>query len=249
MLGGVSPPRVRRLRAALLLAAAALVLTGCGSAPGTIGPTGVDELTIPTPSADPGDFVTEVDNRWLPLPDGASWTYSVTGPEANRTIEVVNEVTGPGPEVMGVPTTELLELSVDATGEVLARVRSWYAQDRPGNVWLFGREVERAGEPVPEDTWRAESAGGAGLAMPAEPRIGDGFVVAPATGAEERAAVAALDGVADTGLGRLTGLLVLERDMGDTTVQLLYAPDVGLVAVDAGLGGMTLKKAEVPGRS
>ena len=48
-------------------------------------PTGVDELVIPTPSPDPADFVAVVDNPWLPLEPGRTWTYDVTdvrGPHA-----------------------------------------------------------------------------------------------------------------------------------------------------------------------
>src|SRR5690242_18312430 len=63
--------------AAVLLAAGAL--TGCGASPAPLGPTGIDELTIPTPSPDPADFVADVDNPWFPLPPGTTWTYQRAG--------------------------------------------------------------------------------------------------------------------------------------------------------------------------
>ena len=58
---------------------AAATLTACGTASDPSPPTGVDELTIPTPSLDPDDFVRRIDNPWLPLAAGATWTYQVTG--------------------------------------------------------------------------------------------------------------------------------------------------------------------------
>ena len=44
----------------------ALLAFGCGTASEPSPPSGVDELTIPTPSVDPGDFVERIDNPWLP---------------------------------------------------------------------------------------------------------------------------------------------------------------------------------------
>ena len=70
--------RGRRWYVALALMAA-LGVGGCGDASPESPPSGVDELVVPTPSPDPADFVTGVDNPWLPLAPGASWTYEATG--------------------------------------------------------------------------------------------------------------------------------------------------------------------------
>src|SRR5690349_20427165 len=74
------------LAAPLLLPLAGL--TGCAAAgeanPEKIGPRGVDELTIPTPSPRIEDFVAGVDNPWFPLAPGTSWTYDVSGGRASR---------------------------------------------------------------------------------------------------------------------------------------------------------------------
>ena len=64
-------------------------------------------------------------------------------------------------DVAGVATTPVSR--TEPTGD---QVVDYYAQDRRGNVWWFGREgVWLAGEDGAE----------AGLAMPATPRVGDGW--------------------------------------------------------------------------
>ncbi len=250
MLGGMLRTGVRRLAGALVVAGAVLLASGCGGAPGTIGPSGVDELTIPTPDPDPADFVAGVDNTWFPLPDGARWTYVVTEEPGNPVAEVDARVTGAGPEVAGVPTTELVEVSLDDAGGEVARSRAWYAQDRAGNVWVFGREVERSGEPVAASSWRAgEDGAEAGLAMPAAPRVGDGFWVERVPdGVELRARVEAVDATLGAAGESWGNVVVLTFTAGSTEGSMSYAPGVGLLSVDAGAGGMTLSEARgVPG--
>lgn len=180
-----------------------LVATGCGTASDPSPPAGVDGLTVPTPSPDPGDFVDEIDNPWLPLTPGSAWSY--------RTAEGVDDEwsVGPGPEISGVETTAL----VTSSG-----VADYYAQDESGNVWWLGREGE----------WRAGEGGAeAGIAMLATPRLGDGYV-----GSEPgpRAEIVAVDGVRETEAGAFEDLLVIETtDPDGRLLTSYYARDVGLV--------------------
>src|ERR1044072_8326446 len=65
-------------RAAALVVPVAIApaaLTGCGASPAKLGPAGVDELTIPTPTPDPADFSSRASNPWFPLTAGTRWTY------------------------------------------------------------------------------------------------------------------------------------------------------------------------------
>src|SRR3954467_11387956 len=160
-------------RPGLLVAAlaAALVLTGCGAAgeadPEKYPPTGVDELLIPTPTPDPADFVADVDNAWFPLPLGTVWTYDVTGSRATRRKLRVENATV---RIAGVPCVVVHRTDTGGNGRVVDQGDTFYAQDAAGNVWLFG-------EDDPARTWRAGVHGAeAGLAMPAAPRVGDGFL-------------------------------------------------------------------------
>src|SRR4051795_11996408 len=90
---------VRVARATVLAALLAAPLTACGASPTTLGPSGVDGLTIPTPSPDPADFGDAVANPWFPLAAGTVWTYrrdTTTG-----TTGFVARVLAPHPENAG----------------------------------------------------------------------------------------------------------------------------------------------------
>ncbi|WP_284533565.1 hypothetical protein [Nocardioides sp. T2.26MG-1] len=203
---------------ALLLAAVLTglaVLAGCGTASSPSPPAGVDELTIPTPSPDPDDFVPEVDNPWFPLEPGDTWVYAVSDAGGSHRMTVT---VAPGPEIAGVATTSRVSTEPSRV------VTDWFAQDEDGNVWWFGRE----------GSWRAGDAGAeAGIAMLARPRIGDGYRMAYAAGVtEDTARVTSLDGDTVVAAGSYDGLLRLEQrsalDPG-ATAELAYARGVGLV--------------------
>jgi hypothetical protein len=164
--------RVRRTLAALLLAMGLGALSGgCGTFAQSYDPTGVDGLTIPTPSPDPADFVSTVDNPWLPLRSGTTLTYTLTSPQvaaATRTVTVL-----PGRvDVAGVATTAVRSSTSGGTGGGAApggETTDYYAQDTRGNVWWFGHRASTG-------SWRAGQGGAeAGLAMAARPRHGDGY--------------------------------------------------------------------------
>lgn len=190
---------VRRLLAAVAAGAVVLFVTGCGSYTRASPPAGVDELVIPTPGPDPDDFVTAIDNPWLPLALGARWTYRAGSRH-------VTMAAGEGPTIAGVATTAV---TTDGVGPV--PVMDFYAEDADGNVWWFGREGE----------WRAGDDGAeAGIAMLAQPRLGDGYAEMGEHGqAGQRALI--------TGLG---DELVIETTsaLGEVAINH-YQPGTGLV--------------------
>jgi hypothetical protein len=163
----------------------AFLLTGCGTASPDYEIAGIDGLEIPTPSPDPDDFVARIDNPWLPLEPGNEWTYEVEGQMSGTTVVSVTEGTATvaGVEVVVVETrVEERSPGVEPT----APTTDYYAQDEAGNVWWFGRD----------GVWEAGVAGAeAGLAMPVDPRIGDGWRRALLEGvAEDRVTVIEVDG-------------------------------------------------------
>ena len=144
-----------------------VLLTACGTASAPSPPAGVDELVVPTPSADPDDYVADVDNPWFPLVPGTESSWEVVDDRGRRRVDVSVERAA---AVGGVPVTA--RTTTSGAGVVV----DLYAQDTDGNVWWFGRQGE----------WVAGADGAeAGLAMPAEPRVGDGYRAAYADGVVE----------------------------------------------------------------
>lgn len=201
-------------RALVALVVLPLALTGCGSASVSSPPSGVDELVVPTPTPDPDDFVGTVDNPWLPLTPGRTWTYDVVGVEGAHSLTVEVE---DGPEIAGVATTAQVSTEGDET------TTDWFAQDTDGNVWWFGREGE----------WQAGTdSAEAGLAMPETPRVGDGFRTAYRPGVvEDVVTVMGLDGSATVPAGSYDDLLVTEQTsaLARPDVERSWARSVGLV--------------------
>jgi hypothetical protein len=206
----------RRATYAALALTVLLAVVGCGSASPQSVPTGIDELVIPTPSPDPADFVRGVDNPWFPLPPGRTWRYRVSGSTPGTLVITVEDSTH---DVAGVATTPVSR--TEPTGQ---QVVDYYAQDQEGNVWWFGRE----------GVWRAGQGGAeAGLAMPARPRLGDGWRAAYGAGlVDVRASVVSRDESGSTPAGGFTELLGIDVDDAlapDSKRRLFFAHGVGLV--------------------
>ncbi len=220
----------RGSRVAAVAVLGTLLVGGCGSASEPSPPAGVDQLVIPSPSLDPADFVERIDNPWLPLAPGSEWEYRATsgGEPATITVTVLDETR----EVQGVAATVVQRDVVNQRGRVVDQTREWFAQDVDGNVWHVGED----------GVWEAGVGGAeAGLAMPAKPRVGDGYRQEYAAGvAEDRTEVLGLDGSASVPYGDLTDLLETEvtTPLEPRVVQRrLYARDIGLVkevTVDGG---------------
>ncbi|MGZ4497157.1 MAG: hypothetical protein ACXVWZ_06725 [Nocardioides sp.] len=226
-------PRVRRVVAALpLLAALAApaVLTGCAGGPPTVGLSGVDGLTIPTPSPDPSDFTDDVDNPWFPLPVGVGLTYRRT--EARGTFTERVEASDRTAYVDGVRTRVVTDVVTDATGRVVRTVEHYYAQDDAGNVWLFGTS----------GAWRAGVDGAEpGLVMAATPRLGDAYLQESGTTTpRQRATVLALGVRREVPYAAYRDLLLVEAttpaDPG-LVRRSYYARGVGLVLEETVVGG------------
>jgi hypothetical protein len=216
------PPAVRRPPAAGALAAGLVLgLTGCAGIgqPAPYDSPGINGLVIPTPSPAPADFVEGVDNPWLALEAGARWTYDVTA-DGSPLGTIVVDVLDRTIPVAGLDATAV-QTTTDLDGGAATVVTALYAQDEAGNVWLVGADADGAG-------WRAgEGGAGAGLAMPADPRLGDGWLTYDVPGLPR--ASRTIEDQSDD--------MVQTRDEADTTTRRVYEKGVGLVGfedLDAG---------------
>jgi hypothetical protein len=219
-----------------------------------VGASGVDGLTIPTPSPDPADFGEHVDNPWFPLVPGTTWTYRRYTPYGSH---VLTATVLPHPRpIAGVPTTAV-RWQVDRHGREVTVALRWYAQDRSGNVWWFGQRVGRTGatvDPLVRRSWQAGHAGArAGLVLSAVPRVGDGYTNALVPGVlERRSTVVSLTASAATPR-RTYRDAVLTRDASDqrpTLTELtFFVRGIGMVAQqasDATTSDLTLEAVHRP---
>jgi hypothetical protein len=198
----------------------ALGLTGCAGIgqPAPYDSPGINGLVVPTPTPAPDDFVTGVDNPWLPLDVGATWSYDVT--DDGRSVGVVDaEVLPTTATIAGLTATAVLT-TTDVDGDRVEETR-YYAQDDDGNVWLVGADSD-------DGSWRAGDDGAqAGLAMPADPRLGDGWLTRAVPGLPRASAT----------IEEQTRELVQVRLEADTTTRTVHEKGVGLAGwedLDAG---------------
>jgi hypothetical protein len=119
-----------------------------------------------------------VTNPWFPLRPGMRWVYR--GSEGGKRERDLVKVLHRTEIVDGVPCTVVLD-RVYVEGRLAEHTFDWFAQDAAGNVLYYGeatRELDRRGHTTTtEGSWRAGVNGaGAGIFMPAHPRVGQAFM-------------------------------------------------------------------------
>lgn len=88
----------------------------------------------------PDDFVEAVDNPFFPLIPGTKWRYEAQL-EDGETERIELEVLSETRQVMGVEAT-ILHDRVFVEDELAEDTHDWFAQDKEGNVWYLGEEVD-----------------------------------------------------------------------------------------------------------
>lgn len=234
---------IRLLAAAVVLVVYGATVAGCGSAPPPVDPTGVDELMIPTASPDPSDFVADPTdpNPWLALAPGRVWNLRDPFSDWALRLSVPDAAT----MIAGVETTTLRTVMRDPTGRIVLDVSDHLAQDDAGNVWRFGRDVETG----TGASWRTGTASaGAGLAMPARPRVGDGYQSGFARTDSAIVRVVATTAETSVPAGAYTGVLQTDTETDDgAELRTDYARGIGpLVVSGTALGGRTFELVTAP---
>jgi hypothetical protein len=159
----------------LLVATCVVALAaGCGGdastgdgEPGAGLPKGAEPMEL-----DPGEFKTEIDNRYWPMKPGRRWTYRELDEKGKRQT-VVTTVTSQTKQIANGITARVVRDTVTEDGEVVEDTFDWYAQDSAGNVWYLGEdtaEFEDGMLTTREGSWEAGVDGAlAGVAIPADP--------------------------------------------------------------------------------
>jgi hypothetical protein len=86
------------------------------------------------------DFVTGIDNPYLPFIPGTEWVYEARledGTVERNEVEVLPETR----TVNGVTATVIHD-TVFVGGQIAEETFDWYAQDKQGNVWYLGETVD-----------------------------------------------------------------------------------------------------------
>lgn len=211
---------------AVALGLCGLAATACGGGPGRVAAY--------SPSIDPAEFSTTIDNPYLPLVPGTRMVYESPGER------IVVEVTRDTRTVMGVDTIVVRDVA-SAGGQVIEDTYDWYAQHRDGTVWYFGedtKELENGQVTSTLGSWEAGVAGARpGIVMPGAPRVGHVYRQEYRPGvAEDMGEVLSVTERAAGPTGRFADV-VKTRDTTPLDPELVeekyYAAGVGLVlAVD-----------------
>jgi hypothetical protein len=262
------PRRLARpIQVASLAALAAILIAGCGkegsgtrspdsNTPGRAGGPG----HLPQGSApvrlDPADFTTRIDNPYWPMLPGSRWVYRETDEAGNRQrVEIT--VTDKKKEVAGVEA-RVIHDRVTEDGRLVEDTYDWYAQDRAGNIWYLGEDTKaykNGRVTTTAGSWEAGVDGAqAGIAMPADPRVGMSYRQEYYAGeAEDAAKVLSLEEQVEVPFGHFTGAL-MTKDYTPLEPKILehklYAKRVGLVLgldVSGGSSREELVRFDKPG--
>ena len=220
------------MRLSTLLAVGALASASTSPPPGQLAP-----IHGPyAPKIDPANFVTTIDNRYLPYKPGTRIHFEgVRGKTAQTDDEHVLRRTK---LILGVRCTVVRD-TVSEHGRPVERTDDWYAQDKQGNVWYMGEdsfELNSKGQFVKaSDSWQSGVNGAQpGIIMPASPKPGDAYrqEYYPPGKALDEARVIGLHGRLKVPYGSFKGLLVTsERSPAEPqTERKYYAPGVGEIA-------------------
>jgi hypothetical protein len=181
---------------------------------------------------DPADFVSVIDNPYLPLKPGTTFIYEDVRALEHIEVTVKHETR----MVMGVECVVVRD-QVTVDGELIEDTYDWFAQDLEGNVWYFGEdssEIEDGEVVSKEGSWEAGVRGALpGIVMPADPRPGESYRQEYLVGeAEDMAEVVSLDESTSIAFGEYDELLMtrewtrLEPEVSELKY---YARGTGLI--------------------
>jgi hypothetical protein len=128
------------------------------------------------PTINPADFTTKIDNPLFSMPIGKTMVYESKTEDGVERVEIV--IPGDTKTIIGVETL-LYHDTVFVDGQLHEETKDYIAQDKEGNVWYFGEEVDNYDKGKFKDHGGAWIAGvdGAkpGLWMKAKQVVGESY--------------------------------------------------------------------------
>lgn len=91
------------------------------------------------PAIDPAAFTMKIDNPYFKLPVGKKMIFEKKTDEGLERIEIT--ITGETRKIMGVETLVYLDREF-LNGQLIEETKDYLAQDKDGNVWYFGEDVD-----------------------------------------------------------------------------------------------------------
>ena len=138
------------------------------------------------PKIKPSDFTTNITNKYFRLPVGRVMTYELETEEGLERIQI--EMLAKRKKLMGVDTITYWDrVWLDTNGdkkfskkELIEETYDYLAQDKKGNVWYFGEEVDNYvdGKLVDHDgSWLAGEDGALpGIWIKGKHKVGDSYL-------------------------------------------------------------------------
>ena len=185
----------------------------------------------------PDNFVRTIDNPFLVLTPGSTFIYTGETEEGIETIEI--EVLSDTRTVMGINCVVVRDKAY-LEGELIEDTYDWFAQDKDGNVWYFGEDVDNYENGVIANHYGSWEAGvdGAqpGIIMLGNPVIGLKYRQELYSGeAEDQGEVVANNESVQVAIGTFNGCLKIKETNPldpESLEYKYYARGVGLVKVE-----------------
>ena len=128
------------------------------------------------PVINPEDFTTKIDNPFFSMPVGKKMIFEARTEDGLERIEI--EITGEMRRIMGVETLVYLDREY-LDGELVEETKDFIVQDKDGNVWYFGEEVDNYEDGKLQDhggAWLAGYEGAKpGIWIKGEHMVGDSY--------------------------------------------------------------------------
>ncbi len=188
-----------------ILAQSTAVAALMGATLAAVAPTGAAQEY--DPQINPADFSATITNPLFNWPIGKRTILEANTEEGEERIEIT--ITGETKQIMGI-TALVYRDRAFLNGQLIEDTRDYIAQDKQGNVWYFGEDVNNFenGKLADHDgTWIAGVDGAKpGIWFPANPQIGDEYRQEFYKGfAEDMVEVLAVNQTVTTKLGTFEG--------------------------------------------